>query len=186
MFIYFVEWEVDPIKTFITIHSVPRIVPYEGRWNHFLYSGTHNIKHHLVFMSVDEELDSIPDLRSTLEIFAAKHQGKLFVVHMRPETNNMMESLGFEYDHLPILFFLDMNNDVWKKYVFHGEYQFDEIEKFYQEVLDGQVYPYYKSEPVYEHLDGFVKVLVSKDFDEVVFDPYKNVLVEFVVPVCWK
>lgn len=28
-----------------------------------------------------------------------------------------------------------------------------------------------------------MKVIVSKDFDDVAYDPYKNVLVEYVVPV---
>lgn len=179
-----VEWEVDALKEFITIRSAPRIVPYESRWNHFLYSSNHNIKHHLVFMSVDEDLDTIPDLRHTLETFAAKLQGKLFVVHMHPEANNMMDTLGFDYEHLPILFFLDMTEAVWKKYIFHGDYNMEEITQFYEDVMENRLYPYYKSEPVYKHLDGFVKVLVGKDFEDVAFDPYTNVLVEFVVPVC--
>ena len=134
-------------------------------------------------MSVNSEPRQNPVLRSILEDVALKHQGSVFVVDMDPETNGMMQYFGFDYDQLPILFFVDMENPSWKKYVYHGEIEAGGINHFYTDAMMGNLYPYYKSEPIYEHLDGFVKVIVSKDFDDVAYDPYKNVLVEYVVPV---
>lgn len=70
-----------------------------------------------------------------------------------------------------------------KKFVYYGEMEVEGITQFLKDARVGSLYPYLKSEPVYEHPDGFVKVLVGKDFEEVAFDPTRNVLVEFVVEV---
>ena len=70
------------------------------------------------------------------------------------------------------------------KYVYHGEIDREGMFTFVKEAKEGLLYPFYKSEPIYEHLDGFVKPLVARDFEDVAFDPMKNVLVEFVVPGC--
>ena len=50
--------------------------------------------------------------------------------------------------------------------------------------LDGKIEPYIKSEDVPADNDGPVKVLVGKNFDEIVNDPEKDVLIEFYAPWC--
>lgn len=70
-----------------------------------------------------------------------------------------------------------------KKFVYYGDIEVDGITQFLKDASAGSLYPYLKSEPVYEYPDGFVKVLVGKDFEEVAFDTTRNVLVEFVVDV---
>ena len=77
-----------------------------------------------------------------------------------------------------------MSGDVPMKYVYYGEFEREGMLNFVKEAQEGILYPFYRSEQIHEHLDGFVKVLVTREFDDIVYDPMKNVLVEFVVPGC--
>jgi len=58
------------------------------------------------------------------------------------------------------------------------------LEKFANEFKDGSLKPYIKSEPIPESNDGPVKVVVGENFDEIVNDPTKDVLIEFYAPWC--
>ena len=51
-------------------------------------------------------------------------------------------------------------------------------------VLDGKAKPFLKSQPVPESNDESVKVIVGKEFDRIVMDKEKDVLVEFYAPWC--
>merc|ERR1712113_998970 len=51
-------------------------------------------------------------------------------------------------------------------------------------VLDGTTKRHLKSEDVPDNSDNAVKVVVGKNFDELVMDPTKNVFVEFYAPWC--
>lgn len=58
------------------------------------------------------------------------------------------------------------------------------IEEYLGEFVEGKIEPSLKSEPIPETQDEPVFVLVEKQFDEVVFDDSKDVLVEFYAPWC--
>lgn len=53
------------------------------------------------------------------------------------------------------------------------------VESWVKQYLDGELQPQLKSQPIPAHQDGPVYVLVGKNFEEVVFDDTKDVLVEF-------
>ncbi|KAJ2356188.1 protein disulfide-isomerase precursor [Coemansia sp. RSA 2618] len=59
-----------------------------------------------------------------------------------------------------------------------------EVRRFVGSFAEGRIAPYYKSEPIPESNDGSVFVLVSKQFNEVVFDKTKDVLLLFHAPWC--
>ncbi|XP_074651365.1 protein disulfide-isomerase A3-like [Tubulanus polymorphus] len=71
-----------------------------------------------------------------------------------------------------------------EKYKMEDEFSMDNLEKFVQNLLDGKLEPYLKSEPVPEDNDAPVKVVVAKNFKEIVDDPTKDVLIEFYAPWC--
>merc|ERR1711923_608368 len=62
----------------------------------------------------------------------------------------------------------------------------DTFEQFVRDVQAGKVEAYLKSEPLPEGNDepGKVKVVVAKNFDEIVNNEDKDVLIEFYAPWC--
>ncbi|XP_061780820.1 protein disulfide-isomerase A3 [Nerophis lumbriciformis] len=72
------------------------------------------------------------------------------------------------------------------KYVMAEEFSRDgkALERFLQDFFDGKLKRYLKSEPIPENNDGPVKVLVAENFDAIVNDDSKDVLIEFYAPWC--
>ncbi|XP_067667289.1 protein disulfide-isomerase A3-like isoform X1 [Haliotis asinina] len=71
-----------------------------------------------------------------------------------------------------------------RKFRMEGDFSMESFEQFVRDVLDGKVEPYLKSEPVPEPNDEPVKVVVAKNFDEIVNNEEKDVLIEFYAPWC--
>ncbi|XP_069481275.1 protein disulfide-isomerase A3 [Ambystoma mexicanum] len=73
-----------------------------------------------------------------------------------------------------------------EKFVMQEEFSRDgkALERFLQDYFDGTLKKYLKSEPVPESNDGPVKVVVAENFDEIVNDDSKDVLIEFYAPWC--
>lgn len=70
------------------------------------------------------------------------------------------------------------------KYPMSKDFSVDNLKEFAQSFLDGELEPYVKSEPVPEENDGPVTVVVGKNFDEVVNNEERDVLIEFYAPWC--
>jgi len=74
------------------------------------------------------------------------------------------------------------NQEDRKKYFYEGEAS--GLKAFIQDYKDGKVQPTFKSEEPPADNSGPVTVLVGKEFDKIVKDPTKDVLVEFYAPWC--
>jgi len=60
----------------------------------------------------------------------------------------------------------------------------DTIGKFVQDFVDGKAEPSIKSEPVPESQDGPVQIVVAHNYNDIVLDDTKDVLIEFYAPWC--
>jgi len=56
--------------------------------------------------------------------------------------------------------------------------------KHVQDFVDGKVEPSIKSEPIPEKQEGPVQIVVAKNYDDIVLDDSKDVLIEFYAPWC--
>lgn len=71
-----------------------------------------------------------------------------------------------------------------EKYKFEGEYNVANLEQFARDFVAGKLEQHLKSEPIPEPNDEAVVTVVAKNFNEVVNDESKDVLIEFYAPWC--
>lgn len=71
-----------------------------------------------------------------------------------------------------------------RKFVLKDKFSVESLEKFISDFLADKLEPYMKSEELPQDNTTPVKVLVGKNFDEIVNDADKDVLIEFYAPWC--
>lgn len=71
-----------------------------------------------------------------------------------------------------------------EKFQFSGEYSVENLEQFARDLAAGKLEVYLKSEPLPPTNDEPVKIVVAKNFEEIVNDADKDVLIEFYAPWC--
>lgn len=74
-----------------------------------------------------------------------------------------------------------------KKFPFEGtgdKFSVKSIGKFVDDFVAGKIEPSIKSEPIPEKQEGPVTVVVAKNYDDIVLDDKKDVLIEFYAPWC--
>eukprot|EP01147_Barroeca_monosierra_P001726 gene1726-4846_t len=70
------------------------------------------------------------------------------------------------------------------KYLMEDEFDIDNFQDFVDAFLEGKLKPYLKSEPVPRKTKGPVVQVVADNFDKIVNDKSKDVLIEFYAPWC--
>jgi len=71
-----------------------------------------------------------------------------------------------------------------QKYKFGEEFGIESVTQFVRDYLDGKLKSYIKSEAAPANNDGPVKIVTGENFNDIVMDPTKNVLIEFYAPWC--
>jgi len=112
-----------------------------------------------------------------------KNEGKTlnFAVSNIMDFGNELEEYNLKSaDDKPVVAGKDA---IGQKFVMSDEFSMDNLEKFCNDLLDGKLEPYLKSEAVPEPNDEPVKVAVAKNFNDLVTDD-KDALIEFYAPWC--
>jgi protein disulfide isomerase family A protein 3 len=106
-----------------------------------------------------------------------------FAISNIDELGRELEECGIEErtGDKPFVCAWDSSN---KKYKMTEVFSVESFEQFVRDFLAGKVEPHIKSEPVPEPNDDPVKVVVAKNFDDIVNNEDKDVLIEFYAPWC--
>jgi len=70
------------------------------------------------------------------------------------------------------------------KFAMPGDITAENIFNFYEEFAEGKLSPFVKSEDVPEDNNGPVYTVVGKNFEDLVMDDTKDVLIKFYAPWC--
>ncbi|XP_055917609.1 protein disulfide-isomerase A3 [Eupeodes corollae] len=105
-----------------------------------------------------------------------------FAIAAKDEFQHELNEYGYDFvGDKPVLLARDEKG---LKYTMKDEFSVENLQTFAQKLIDGELEPYIKSEPIPESNDAPVKVAVAKNFDELVINNNKDTLIEFYAPWC--
>ncbi|XWW93125.1 hypothetical protein V2A60_001054 [Cordyceps javanica] len=174
------KFEAEAIEEFAKTAATPLI----GEIGPETYAGYMSAGLPLAYIFSETE-EERTELAKTLKAVAEKHKGKVnFGLIDAKAFGAHAGNLNLKTDKFPAFAIQDIEGN--KKFPFDQEKEITEknIAKFVEDYVAGKIEPSIKSEPIPEAQDGPVTVVVAKNYDDIVLDDKKDVLVEFYAPWC--
>ena len=135
-----------------------------------------------MFAETQEEREAFAE---SFRPIAEKHRGEINIVTLDAKLYGAHASnLNLEPEKFPAFAIQDTTKSAKYPWDQSKTIEVEEISKFIKDVLDGKVEPSIKSEPIPESQEGPVTVVVGLNYQELVIDNDKDVLVEFYAPWC--
>lgn len=180
------DFKVEDIKKFVQGNSLPLVIEFAQDTAQHIFGG--DIKTHLLVF-ISKESDDFKDTKKMLAKVAKGHKGDMYVVIVdtdEEENERVMEFFGLKKDKIPAMRIIKLSeSDMTKFKPEDGAIEEKNVKKFVKDYFAGKLKKDLMSEEVPDDWDKEpVKVLVGKNFDKVVNDKTKHVLVEFYAPWC--
>ncbi|TKX24554.1 protein disulfide-isomerase [Elsinoe australis] len=178
--VYSEKFETEAITSFISTAATPLI----GEVGPETYAGYMSAGVPLAYIFA-EEASERDDLAKELKSVAEKYKGKVsFATIDAKSFGQHAGNLNLEVGKWPAFAIQEINKN--QKFPFSQDEKINakNIEKFVSDFVSGKVEPSIKSEPIPESNDGPVTVIVAKNYEKIVMDDKKDVLVEFYAPWC--
>ncbi|ORY65961.1 protein disulfide isomerase [Pseudomassariella vexata] len=174
------KFDVEAIETFAKTSSTPLI----GEVGPETYSGymSAGLPLAYIFAETPEERKELGD---SLKPVAEKYRGKInFATIDAKSFGAHAGNLNLKTDKFPSFAIQETVKN--QKFPFDQEKEItvDAISTFVDEFSAGKIEPSVKSEPIPESQDGPVAVVVAKNYNDIVLDDTKDVLIEFYAPWC--
>ncbi|KAG4145562.1 hypothetical protein ERO13_D05G102300v2 [Gossypium hirsutum] len=169
------------ISEFVTSNKLPLVTIFSRESAPSIFESS--IKMHLLlFATLNISEKYIPVLQ---EAAAKLFKGKLISIYVQVDN---------EESGKPVANFFGVSGngptiraysgDDAKKFAMNGDVTFNNIKAFAEDFLAGRLKPFYKSDPIPETNNEDVKEVVGDNFDEIVLDESKDVLLEIYAPWC--
>ncbi|KAI9758026.1 MAG: protein disulfide-isomerase precursor [Lichina confinis] len=174
------DFDKDSIDKFVKTASVP-LIGEVGPETYADYMAA-GIPLAYIFAETPEEREK---LSNELRPIAKKHKGVVNIATIDAKAFGAhAANLNLEADKFPAFAIQDTAKNT--KFPFDQSEKITEksIGKFIKDFVDGKIQPSIKSEPIPEKQEGPVVVVVAHNYDEVVLNNDKDVLLEFYAPWC--
>jgi protein disulfide-isomerase A1 len=181
--VYTGKFTVEDIAAFITEESIPTLI----RFTESFVQPIFHKQQPAVFLFVDEENEEHIKLVATLREAAKANKQRILYVHsvIKGVMHTQLATiLGITQEDLPLLMVIGYHPQGIYQYRWDGDItalSVDDLDKFVTQFEEGSLTKFMKSEEIPEKDDGHVKIIVGKNFADVVGHK-SDVLVEFYSP----
>ncbi|CAG7892150.1 unnamed protein product [Brassica rapa] len=176
------EFVKSGLVSFVSANKLPLVTVFTPESSQEIFESA--IKKQLLLFATEKGSEKV---LQEFEEAAKLFKGKLIFVSVDVDNEDygkpVAEYFGVSSSNAPKLVAFTGNEDPQKHY-FEGEIKSDKIKIFGEEFLNDKLKPFYKSDPIPEKNDGDVKIVVGDNFDEIVLDESKDVLLEVYAPWC--
>lgn len=168
--------DVFEVLNFVQLHKKEYIIPLDDYSIDFIYKKRNQAVIYL--RSEDDE----SEYREEFSQFFDEFKDEITFVYgdiSNEQSILYAEILGLTEEDQPTLMIVDPYN-LYTKYRLSQNFSYLSLKQLYLGFRNGEILPYYKSEVVpSKEYDGNVRILVGKNFEDVVYDQTKNVIVLF-------
>lgn len=175
----------DELKKWITAQSLPLIVEFSHETASKIFGG--DIKNHLLLF-LSKEAGHFEKYVDGVKPSAEKFRGKVLFVTIDTDEDDharIMEFFGMKKEEVLSMRLIGLEEDMSKYKPENAEISPENVESFVSDFLGGKLKQHLLSQDLPEDWNKTpVWTLVATNFDQVVFDESKNVLVEFYAPWC--
>ena len=177
-------WETTPIVDWMQASSVPTLITFSEDFIEPIFGQ----RKPAIFL-FRSNADADKDLSKVFAEAASTLKGQILFVQSGISEGiqqRLAEFIGVTDANLPTIRLLDPANNM-KKFTFEGKTEgitVDSLSKFVTDFKSGSLTPFLKSEEIPETNDEPVKVVVGKNFKQIVTDNDNDVLIEFYAPWC--
>jgi protein disulfide-isomerase A1 len=173
------EFSADELKAFIRLHGTP-LIDEIGPENFMKYVET-GLPIAYIFLADDDTRKSVPEM---LKSVAKEFKNNVAMVWIDADKYaGHAETLNLE-SKWPAFAIQEPASQT--KFPFPQDQEITEeaIRKFVSDYAEGKLEPSVKSDPIPEKNDEPVKVVVADEFEKIVMDAERDVLIEFYAPWC--
>ncbi|KAL6980367.1 Protein disulfide isomerase-like 1-4 [Sarracenia purpurea var. burkii] len=175
------QFSKSAIAQFVYENKLPLVTTFTREVAPIIFENP--IKKQLLLFATSNDSESlIPPFQEAATAF----KGKLICVYVEMDNEDVgrpvSDYFGVAGDAPRLVAYT--GNDDAKKFVLDGELTLHRIKSFAEDFLEDKLKPFYKSDPIPQTNDGDVKIVVGDNFDEIVLDESKDVLLEIYAPWC--
>ncbi|XP_049874242.1 protein disulfide-isomerase [Pectinophora gossypiella] len=178
-------FDEDSVKKWVFVNSMPYIVEFSHETASKIFGG--QIKYHLLLF-LSKKNGDFEKYIEELKPVAKTYQDKIMTVAIDTDEDDhqrILEFFGMKKEEVPSARLIALEQDMAKYKPTSNELSANAIEEFVQSFFDGKLKQHLLSEELpADWAAQPVKTLVATNFDDVVFDTTKKVLVEFYAPWC--
>jgi protein disulfide-isomerase A1 len=178
------KWETQHIVDWMVSSSVPTLIEFSEDYIEPIFGQ----KQPAIFLFRSKE-DATSSFANVFSDAANQLKGQiLFVVSGVTDgiQSRLAEFIGVDGSHIPTIKLLDPNDNM-KKYQYAGstkDITVEQIKSFINDFKSGKITPFLKSEEIPADNSQPVKVIVGKQFADMVINNDDDVLVKFYAPWC--
>ncbi|CAH8862753.1 unnamed protein product [Trichobilharzia szidati] len=173
----------DNLSHFVRVEMVPLVTEFSQKTASIVF-GSPVQKHIVVILSkASDYARYIDDLTKVSRQFKGK--AHMMIVDIDVEDNlRVLEFFGLTKSEAPTYRIVELRDEVTKYKPESNEFSASSMAEFTQKFLDGKVKPFLMSEEIPTEQTGAVRVLVGKNYNDVVTDKSKAVFVKLYAPWC--